>query len=269
MRSVQHISSLRNSKVKMVRSLKRKKGRTDEKAFLVEGFRASSEVIDSPCQIRLVFVEEETMQTDDRIQGLVEEISHKAPVLITTSRVMESLSDTESPQGIVAAIEQPLEDIDQLLKRGRTTLLAAAGVSDPGNLGTIIRTTEAFDLQGLVSFPHTVDLFNPKTVRSTAGAIFHLPLAEVDSYEKGIRAMEAADFRLVGTKIKGGLALHRSNLQGPQVLFAGNEARGLPENLEASLDFTISIDMPGDMESLNVSVAMGIVMYEVSRQRYV
>ncbi len=264
MTSVQHISSLRNSKVKMARSLKGKKGRREEKAFLVEGFRSVAEVIDADCDLRLVFVERSLLREDDRAGGLVERLAGRAPVFSTTERVVESVSDTQSPQGILAVVEQPLRPVSELLRQGRGALIAAAGIADPGNLGTIIRTAESFGLQGLVCFPGTVDLFNPKTVRSTAGAIFHLPLAVVDSVEEGIGPLRSADFRLVGTDPKEGVPLRQSDLQGPLVLFAGSEARGLSSSVKRHLDGFVSIAMPGDMESLNVAVAMGIIMYEVA-----
>jgi TrmH family RNA methyltransferase len=178
---------------------------------------------------------------------------------------------TENPQPVAALIETPDWTWAHLLDGHRNVaplLLVLAGLQDPGNLGTILRSAEAFGASGVLSLPGTVSAWNPKAVRASAGSVFRLPLLSV-SAEDCFEYLREADVKIWTTAIHSAEPADRVNLAGPIAILIGNEGNGVPLELAAQADGALTIPCPGPVESLNASIAASILLYEAARQRSV
>jgi len=188
------------------------------------------------------------------------------PPLRVSSDVMQALTDAASPQGISAIVKMPDTSIERMPEAASLVLVLAA-VRDPGNAGTLIRSALGAGADAVVFATGSVDPFGPKTVRSTAGALFGLPVLQGD-LAGVISALRRRGFTAIGTEA-GGPAVHSADLTGKVALVLGNEAWGLPPDSGSLLDVTVGIPMPGPVESLNVAVAGSILLFEAARQRAV
>lgn len=181
-------------------------------------------------------------------------------------KVIGAISDSNTPQGCVAVARSPLQGWDAL-RAERGLCLVLAGISDPGNLGTLLRTAAAAAVDAVILTKGTVDVLNPKTVRAAAAALFEVAcIVDVDMEEAAPR-LRALDYRLVGTSASAPHDIYETDLAQPCALVLGNEAWGLPPEHETYLDVSVSIPMPGAIESLNVAVAGAVVLFESLRQR--
>jgi len=190
-------------------------------------------------------------------------------VLLAPREILESALSTENPQPIAALIEPPAwswEDVFPTSAKAAPLLLILAGVQDPGNLGTILRSAEAFGAQAVLSLPGTVSAWNPKAVRASAGSLFRLPLLSV-SAEQCFAKLRGAGVTVWTTAVHGAQAAHRIDLAAPVALIIGNEGNGVPEALAALADGAVTIPCPGPVESLNAAVAASVLLYEAARQR--
>lgn len=180
------------------------------------------------------------------------------PAHLLQPGVAEKVSDTETPTGLLAEISIRPPDADGLA--GSEFVVVAAGLADPGNLGTILRSAEAAGVDAVVLTPGTVDPFNPKVVRSSAGALFHVPVIEASLDE-----VRAAGLRLIGTSSHHGASHDRADWSGRIALIAGNEAHGLPD--DAPVDEWVRIDHTGRAESLNVAMATTVLAFTAMTAR--
>ena len=190
--------------------------------------------------------------------------------------LLNPLLATESPQPIAALIEPPLWNWSQLLTgapaRATSSTDAAplvvvlAGLQDPGNLGTILRSSEAFGATGVLCLPGTVSPWNPKAVRASAGSVFRLPLVQ-SSAAQAFAGLRTAGLRVWTTSVHEASPLPAADLAGPTALIIGNEGNGVPDQIAAEADATLTIPCPGPVESLNAAIATSILLYEASRQR--
>lgn len=180
------------------------------------------------------------------------------PAHLLQPGVAERVSDTETPAGLFAEVAIPTPATDLLATAGFVVVVAS--VQDPGNLGTILRSAEAAGVDIVVATPVTVDPYNPKVVRSSAGALFHVPVLAAELVD-----VRAAGIRLIGTSSHHGRAHDRADWSGRIALVAGNEAHGLPD--DAPVDEWVRIDHAGRAESLNVAMAVTVLCFEAARQR--
>lgn len=255
------ISSSSNSKIKLVRSLQgRSKSRKDEGAFVAEGIRLVEEAISVAWPIEFLLFDE---TLSDRGLKLVEGIHQKGHIDISeiTPPLMADVSDTETPQGILAVLKR--EAIS--LPPQPTFIVIADQIRDPGNMGTLLRTAEAAGADGVILTPGTVDAFSPKVVRAGMGAHFHLPIQhksweEVESY--------LGDMPIFLAESGGGVPLWETDFSQTCALLIGGEAFGASKQGEALATQKITIPMKGRAESLNAAIAAGILIAEVLRQRY-
>jgi TrmH family RNA methyltransferase len=194
--------------------------------------------------------------------------------LLLPDRLFDSLVPSESPQGVAALVrlrEFALDDLMERLQVGPIAVLA--GLQDPGNLGTILRSSEAFGSAGVVLGEGTVSPFNSKVVRASAGSVFRLPMVHAHGKSAAGKLEEVAEklrtqgVRLIATSSHKGTALDQADLTGTTALFFGNEGAGLPRELMARMDEFISIPHTPLVESLNAGVAASIVLYEAAKQR--
>jgi RNA methyltransferase, TrmH family len=230
----------------------------------IEGFRIMDEAIRSGLRFRAVFFSESAA---DRAEKLLSQLGSQVETLLLPDKLFASAVPSDAPQGVAALArwkESSLEDV--LARSGVGPLLAIAGIQDPGNLGTIFRSAEAFGACGVVLGEGTVSPFNPKVVRASAGSVFRLPVARTKLSE-ALGGMKKHGLRLVGTASHKGTLLDQAKLSASLAIFIGSEGAGLSRDLIKEMDEVVAIPQAAQVESLNAGVAASIVLYEVMRQR--
>lgn len=222
-----------------------------------------AEALASGAPLRELFVAEslsdaEALSEEARTAGV--------PVIEVTDPVMRTLADTTTPQGVVAVVEIRTGDVTDLAA-GASLLLVLAGVRDPGNAGTALRSALAAGADGVVFAAGAVDPFNPKTVRASSGAVFRIPLAREKDLRPVVEVLRGAGLIVVGADAAAPAAYDHSDLSRRIALVLGNESWGLGPEEEGLLDEVVGIPMPGPAESLNVGIAGSILLFECVRQR--
>jgi TrmH family RNA methyltransferase len=187
------------------------------------------------------------------------------PVLCVSPAIVSALSDTVTPQGVVAVVRAPAVRLDDIAEDA-SLVLVLAGVRDPGNAGTLVRSAAAARADAVVFAPDTVDPFGPKTVRASAGALFRVPVVTGAGLAEWIHALSARGVRILAADAAGAPA-DEVDLARPVAFVLGNEASGLPRDLQPHVDARVAIPMPGPLESLNAAVAGSILLFEAIRQR--
>lgn len=262
------ITSIRNPKIQWVRKLQaQSRFRRDESAFVVEGVRLVEEALNSNWEIIQVFF---SQGLDTRGQNLIQDFQAKhIAIEEVTTEVMQSASDTQSPQGILAVISLERETV---LPTAADFLLIADGVRDPGNLGTILRTAAAAQVGAVLLPPGTTDSYNPKVVRAGMGAHFVLPVHSLN-WEEIETILIGRDvgrsFNIYLADAAQGLPYFNADFISPLALIIGGEAQGAGPRATSLTHVKLHIPMPGNVESLNSAVAAAIIMFEVVRQRQV
>jgi TrmH family RNA methyltransferase len=271
--SAQHrlrrIEGRHNPLVKQLRQAFSRAELTESGDCAIEGLRIIEEAIRSGLRFSAVFFRE---SAQDRAERLLPQIGAQVETLLLPDKLFDSLVPSDSPQGVAALVrlkEFSLDDVLERLQVGPVVVLA--GLQDPGNLGTILRSAEAFGCAGVVLGEGTVSVFNSKVVRGSAGSVFRLPL--VHGRGKSATKLEVSEslrakgVRLIATSSHKGTSVDQSNLKGASAIYFGNEGAGLPRDVMAKMDELISIPHTQQVESLNAGVAASIVLYEAARQR--
>lgn len=233
----------------------------------IEGPNLLEEALRAGLRVASVFVAQGAERLLDELRLLPAETE----VLLLPRDLLNSALATETPQPVAALVEPPGWGWADLLGLGGRSkaaplIVVLAGLQDPGNLGTILRSTEAFGATGVVALPGTVSAWNPKAVRASAGSLFRLPLISASAEECFARLREAG-VKIWTTALREAEATDRIDLAGPVALVIGNEGNGVPGELAAWADGAVTIPCPGPVESLNVAVAASVLLYEASRQR--
>ena len=188
-------------------------------------------------------------------------------VTIVDDRAFASLSDSVTPSGVVALCRHVDVPVEQALAGARLVAICAA-VRDPGNAGTVIRCADAAGADAVVLTGGSVDAYNPKTVRASAGSLFHLPVAVEPSVETAVTAAKAAGLTVLGADGSGDVGLYDVTLDRPTAWLFGNEAWGLPAEHAALADQLVAIPIHGRAESLNLSTAAALCLYESARHQH-
>jgi TrmH family RNA methyltransferase len=239
-------------------------GLTDEGCFAIEGIRMIEEATRSGARFRAVFFSSSAEATRKR---LAQQISSRVETLEVPAEMFHAIVASESPQGVAALIHRKTSTLDQLLPPvGAPLIVVAAGLQDPGNLGTLLRSADAFGATGVVLTEGTVSAFNPKAVRATAGSIFRLAIVNARA-EELLPFLAQHKIRRMATSSHEGTDISAAKLSGPVALFVGNEGAGLPRNLASQMDETVVIPHRRTVESLNAGVAASILLYEAAGQR--
>lgn len=257
------ITSTSNSQVKQVVALTKKaKARRESGLFLVEGEKMFSELPRE--RLDRVYVSESFLrQQGEGAEALLAGCRHE----IVTDEVMRVMSDTQTPQGILALCRQFSYSLSDILGKEQMHLAILETIQDPGNLGTILRAGEGAGVTGVIMNRTTADIYNPKVIRSTMGSIYRVPFFYTDDLEETIKQVKEAGVRLFAAHLKGERSYDEEDYTGNTGFLIGNEANGLsPETADAA-DCYIKIPMLGQVESLNAAVAASILMYETARQR--
>jgi len=228
----------------------------------IEGPNLIEEALRAQLCVRTIFVAQEA----DRLLAALR-IPPEIEILQLPRKLLDSALATETPQPIAALVEPPQWSWKHVLQGQKKTLaIVLAGLQDPGNLGTILRSAEAFGASGIVSLPGTVSAWNPKAVRASAGSVFRVPVVAA-SAEECFEQFRKARVKIFATVSRGAKAADHVALSAPVALIIGNEGNGVPEDLAARADGPMTIPCPGPVESLNAAVAASVLLYEASRQR--
>lgn len=261
------ITSSSNSLIKHVKSLHRKKTRWETKSFFVEGIRAVEETIISKADIEFILYSDSLLESKggEELLNLVNKNYKK--VYNITEKLLKDISDTENPQGIIAVVKFTTVSLDEVILDKDNFLVLLDKVQDPGNMGTIIRTADALGANGIIVVKGCVDVFSPKTIRSTMGSIFHVPLVYHEDIEDIIETLKEKNIKVVATGLESSKPCYDVDFKEDFALVIGNEASGVSQKVLAKSDNIVKIPMKGSAESLNAAIASGVVMYEASRQR--
>jgi TrmH family RNA methyltransferase len=230
----------------------------------IEGPNLLEEALRAGLRIPWVFV---ALGAEHLLNGLT--LPAETEVLQVPKEVLDSALSTETPQAVAALVEPPVwswADVFGARPNAAPLITVLAGLQDPGNLGTILRSAEAFGATAILSLPGTVSAWNPKAVRASAGSVFRLPLLET-SVEECFSHLREANVRIWTTAIHGAEPADRIDLAGPVALLIGNEGNGVPQALAELADGAVTIPCPGPVESLNAAAAVSVLLYEASRQR--
>lgn len=229
----------------------------------IEGPNLIEEALRAGLRVKTIFVAHEAERLVDALN-----LPAETEILHLPKELLEAALATETPQPVAALIEPPKWSWSHVLNKNqeKTLVVVLAGIQDPGNLGTILRSAEAFGATGVVSLPGTVSAWNAKAVRASAGSVFRVPMLGVSEADCLARLREA-DVKIWTTTSRGAKNADRVELAGPVALVIGNEGNGVPKDLAAKADGAITIPCTGPVESLNAAVAASVLLYEASRQR--
>ena len=245
------LTSLKNPRVTAWRSLKEKKGRDEQNAFLVEGVRMVREALSSSFPVLAILLRE-GFQPDFALPD-------SAAVYFLPENVFRSVCDTKTPQGIAAVLERRTGEA--LGSR----LLALDCVQDPGNVGTMIRTADAAGFDGVILGPDCADLFSPKVLRSTMGSIFRLGFSFPASLAESLNQYRNSGYSVISSQLDGDSFYDRKNVSDSLILIIGNEGNGISDAVKSCATHHLRLPMRGGAESLNAAVAAGIMMYDLTR----
>lgn len=264
---MQRISSKDNDFIKHIKKLKDKKYRDESNEYIVEGIKLIEEAIKENAPIKQIVICEENEKTNAITKNLMYEIS-KYECVYVTKQVFNSITQVVAPQGIFAIVSKTFGDTTQksLIDYTQDVIVVLDDIQDPGNLGTILRTIDSCGLKQILVSKGTVDSYNPKVVRSTMGAIFRINIVECEDLIKAIKEARKHHFKLQVTSLDAVQTIYDVDYK-KKVIVIGNEANGVSKEIQDIADEKVKIPMIGKTESLNASVAAGIVLYEYTRQK--
>lgn len=256
------ITSTSNSQMKTVVQLNKKnKTRRELGVFVVEGIKM---VLEAPREwVEKVYISESFSDTNPDI---IKKLTGYECELVS-DQVFKSISDTMTPQGILCLVKIPHYSLEQLLDQENTHLLILEDIQDPGNLGTMFRTGEGAGATGIIMSRNTVDLFNPKTIRSTMGSIYRMPYYVAEDLGETISDLKEKGIHTYAAHLRGTTSYDEQDYTKASAFLIGNEGNGLREETADLADTYIRIPMEGQVESLNAAIAATLLMYETNRQR--
>ncbi len=257
------VNSRQNARVKQLRRGFTDAGPDEHGAVAIEGMHLVEEAIRSGLRLGTVFFSESAR---DRVHKLLPQLSAHTETLLLPDDVFASAVPSETPQGIAALVRPKAFALDDVFSPAPVLLLVIAGLQDPGNLGTIARSAEAFAATGLLLGERTVSPWNWKAVRASAGSLFRLPMVKVE-VEKTLHEVRSRGVRILATSSHKGTLIDEADLCGAVALLVGNEGAGIPKNLLTQADEVVAIPQRLRVESLNAGIAASIMLYEAARQR--
>lgn len=255
------ITSTGNAQVKELLQLQKKsKVRNERNIFLVEGIKMFLEAPRN--RIEKVFISETLFNRKKQelnLDGL--------KVEILSDKVFSHVSDTKTPQGILCVMRQKKTKLEEIFAQKPEHLMILDNLQDPGNLGTIVRTAEGAGVSGIILSKDCVDIYNPKTIRSTMGSIYRMPFLYVEDLENTIEEVKKQDIKVYAAHLQGKNNYDEENYKTGCAFLIGNEGNGLRDEIAKKADIWVKIKMHGEVESLNAAIASSILMFEVCRQR--
>ena len=260
---VRVVESKDNPRLKELRKALAHPGRGAQHRVGIEGPHLLEEALRAGLHVATAFV---AQGAGSLLEALP--LPPETEILHLPRKLLESALATETPQPVAALIEPPGWSWENILRpdHREPLILLFAGLQDPGNLGTILRSAEAFGATGAVSLPGTVSAWNPKAIRASAGSVFRLPVLTV-SEQECLEELRGAGVTLYATAVNDALSAESVDMTAPVAFIIGNEGSGVAEELAAKADSRITIPCPGPVESLNAAVAASVLLYEAARQR--
>ena len=264
---LQRITSLQNEKLKSFSRLYRRKYREKTNRYVAEGINLIEEALKNGAELDSVFIREDFAEEAEG-KALAERLTEQGCDLFLLSRVLfDRTVNTETPQGIAAAVKQPDCHVGRFCEGDPSNILVLDRLQDPGNLGTIIRTADAAGFRRILVMKGTADLFSPKTVRAAAGSLYRMKFAYGDEPREVLSLLGSHGFQTVCTSPRAEINYFDADISRSTALIIGNEANGACDVFLQGADLLINIPMEGSIESLNAGTAASVIMYESVRQR--
>ncbi len=255
------ITSTSNPQIKRLLQLQKKsKARNEEGVFLAEGLRMFSEVPKE--SVEKVYISESLYNRKKLEQNLAD-----FDVEILSDHVFEHASDTKTPQGILCVVRQKKYDAEKLLEIKNPHFIVLDNLQDPGNLGTIVRTAEGAGVDAVFLSRESVDIYNPKTIRSTMGSIYRMPIIYIEDILDLLEKFREKSIKSYAAHLEGRNFYDEEDYRSGTAILIGNEGNGLREEVAKAADVWVQIPMKGQVESLNAAIAASVFMFEVARQR--
>lgn len=256
------IKSKENEKIKHIKKLKDKKYRDKFEQYIIEGTRMIEEAISEQIDIESIVICEDCIKDFTLSETMLYEIA-KYNCIYVAENIFTSLTEVSSPQGILAIINKSKIKID--IDYTEDIIVVLDNIQDPGNIGTILRTIDSTNLKQVIISKNSADAYNPKVIRSTMGAIFRLNIIESIDLEKTLVEIKKHKYKVLVTSLNAKESIYQTELKKVAIVM-GNEGNGVSENILKKADKQIKIPILGATESLNVSVATGIILYEYVRK---
>lgn len=257
------IKDISNSIQKEVKALHRRKSRDEKKLFFIEGLRFVNEALSENIDIKYIVISETFKRENDVSQLLNSGVN----IYLASDKIIKELSDTDTPQGIIGVIPYLQFENKTSEKQGHKTYVVLDAIQDPGNMGTIIRTSDAVNVDRIVLSKGCVDIYNPKVLRATMGSIFRVSITRVEDLKDYIIGLKHQNFEVLAAHLKGTENYFHVDLTGNTAIVIGNEANGICDEVSLACDKLVKIPMLGNIESLNAGVSASIILYEILRQR--
>lgn len=258
------IESSANGQIKKIQKLKKSaRFRRQELLFVAEGWKMAGEALRRGLVRALYFSASGEKEYGGKLSAYGKEVQTE----VLSDRLFGELTDTVTPQGVLAVVEMPGYDRKQLIGAEDAALLCLENIQDPGNLGTMIRTAEGAGMAGVILSKGCVDLFNPKVVRATMGALFRVPFLMSEDLSTEVENLKKEGFTMYAAHLHGQADFTEEAYPGRVGILIGNEANGLSSEVSALADRRVRIPMEGELESLNAAVSAALFMYEVHRNR--
>ena len=260
---MQKITSKDNSLIKHIKKLKEKKYRNEYKEYIVEGLKLIDEAIKENAEIQEIVICEGCDKSELIESNLKYEMA-KFECIYVPQNIFKMLSDVENPQGILAVIK--MNSDKNKIDFNQDIILALDDIQDPGNMGTILRTADSIGLNQILVSKGTVDSYSPKVVRSTMGAIFRVNVIECENLKETLELTQKQGYKVMCTSLEAKHSIYKTDYN-KKVIVIGNEANGVSKEIQKMADEKVIIPMLGKTESLNASVATGVILYEYVRQK--
>lgn len=263
------IESTSNTRLKRIQRLRMNaRFRRQEQAFVVEGWKLVGEALTHRLAESVYLSEGSLEEYRERVdQGSFLQPETGVDIQIVSDPCFRQISDTVNPQGILAIVQMPQYDREVILDSDRAAVLCLEDIQDPGNLGTMLRTAEGAGMSAVILSKGCVDLFNPKVVRSTMGALFRVPYLICHDMSTEVEYLKSGGFTMYAAHLKGRHDFTQEEYKGKVGILIGNEAKGLTDSVSEQADRLVRIPMEGQLESLNAAVSAALLMYEVHRHR--
>lgn len=253
--------------LQLIRNLKKRKKREKLRRFLIEGINFVEEAFKSNVKMDCLVYTEKILEREKGRTLVNLAIENNIPIYLVGEQIFKEITETETPQGILAVGQELSWDEDELLRSSRNIFVALDEIQDPGNLGTIIRTGDGVGINGIFLSKGTVDLYNPKVLRATMGSIFRVPVFRNVNLFEFFKKMKNRGFSILAAVPHRGVPYYEASLTHPRIIIViGNEARGINSLLLDQVDTVVNIPLRAEVESLNAAVAAGLILYEIQRQ---
>lgn len=260
------LTSSKNPKIQLARTLWKRREREQSQLFLIEGFRELTRAILGKIELETLFICPELFLGSNE-QLLIEQIQQSGTAIFATSpSVFRSLSYRDRPDGLLAIAKQFHRSIDELRSSSNALFIVAEGIEKPGNLGTILRSSDGAGVHGVIVCDRCTDIYNPNVVRSSVGTLFTIPVVETEG-QKAIRWLKKQGIAILAATPSAKHEYTRVDLTQPIAIAVGTEQFGLSQQWMEEADLQVKIPMHGVADSLNVAMATTLLLYEAVRQR--